>query len=109
MGNCLDLLPSSPNWQIRHAKTDLRAPACGKVHPAPPGQTSPPIPAQMSAEDGLSYHRTVKIVVTKNQLEELLKNAKELEDEEISVQFVESFWEKEGSQRWRPSLDTIPE
>ncbi|KAJ6380642.1 hypothetical protein OIU77_029524 [Salix suchowensis] len=51
--------------------------------------------------------RKVKIVVTRQQLELLLRNSKQLKLRGIAVQFSESF--KEGKRKWRPSLVTIPE
>ncbi|KAF9679416.1 hypothetical protein SADUNF_Sadunf06G0012900 [Salix dunnii] len=51
--------------------------------------------------------RKVKIVVTRQQLELLLRNSKQLKLRGIAVQFSESF--KEGKRKWQPSLVTIPE
>lgn len=51
--------------------------------------------------------RKVKIVVTRQQLELLLRNSKQFRSKGIAVRFSESF--KEGERKWRPSLVTIPE
>ncbi|GAB4830731.1 hypothetical protein Ancab_004764 [Ancistrocladus abbreviatus] len=57
--------------------------------------SSPPFPQKMGSGHDILTCRSVKIVVTKKQLKELLKNVKELESKGIAVRFAESFWEKE--------------
>ncbi|CAK7323310.1 unnamed protein product [Dovyalis caffra] len=51
--------------------------------------------------------RKVKIVVTRQQLELLLRSSKQLKSKGITVRISESF--KEGDRKWQPTLVTIPE
>ncbi|GAB2283220.1 hypothetical protein Dimus_017745 [Dionaea muscipula] len=114
--------------QIRDLKPDSGvAPRRTKVHPTPPlpmllsegdgdqikssclqmlepdiqAVCEPPVPQKMGC-DGVAVHKRVKIVATRRQLEELLKDAKE----------IESFWDIQAKYprwRWRPCLATILE
>jgi len=134
MGNCIYVLLGQKG-QIRTYKKQESGEQkyYGKVHPIPAllpfppegktlsgehlnhganpvQQLSPTSPPKMLIAD-LPKRRTVKVIVTKKQLEELLKNMKELEATGTTAHFAGSFWEKDRgpSCRWQPSLATVPE
>lgn len=69
-----------------------------------------PIHQRMDGSECYFRGQSVKIVLTKQQLELLLRNgAKQCQSNGIVLRFMEDLWEREGCSRWRPSLHTIPE
>ncbi|CAI0460548.1 unnamed protein product [Linum tenue] len=64
--------------------------------------------ARLLTKDAKLEQGKVKIVLTRQQLELLLKNAKELKNKGIRIRVSQSHKEC-NSRKWQPSLATIPE
>lgn len=75
--------------------------------------TEPRSPPPLGPEEGLDGNgHFVKIVVSKEQLESMLRNGEDVAYiREIAVRFLSEKPPRaeEGCSRWRPSLATIPE
>ncbi|XP_024932786.3 uncharacterized protein LOC112492764 [Ziziphus jujuba] len=73
-------------------------------------QPSKPLVSPKRANKESCKRQKVKIVLTRDQLELLLRGAKKLHPPgDIAVQMLKSFGFEEASPIWRPSLATIPE
>ncbi|GMI82409.1 hypothetical protein HRI_001910200 [Hibiscus trionum] len=112
MGNCIS--PSRPNKvepvNGGEAETEFRAstlvkelhcfppPAHGEAGRVPPNHH--PISLKIIKKEGCQGRSSVKIVVSRQQLEFLLRNVK-------MFQSVKTF--EPGNRKWRPSLSAIPE
>ncbi|KAJ7946434.1 hypothetical protein O6P43_031369 [Quillaja saponaria] len=78
-----------------------------KVHYVVPRVTQPAITLVHNNKN--LNTRKVKVVITKEQLELLLHNAKNFQAKDSAVQFSGRFRLIEGCQKWKPTLATIPE
>ncbi|KAF5728836.1 hypothetical protein HS088_TW21G00990 [Tripterygium wilfordii] len=76
-----------------------------------PGQVVPPqlvhLCRPLVSSKLANKRQCVKIVLTMQQLELLLRNAKELKGKRVYLQFAGS--SREGNQKWKPSLAFITE
>ncbi|KAB1221694.1 hypothetical protein CJ030_MR2G006274 [Morella rubra] len=68
----------------------------------------PPIPSR-TANQETGKQKKVKIVVTKGQLELLLRSTDKFKSKDIAIHCLGSFQVGEGRRKWRPSLTMIPE
>lgn len=77
------------------------------------GRGAPPLPVRVDdailKPADLCKLRKATIVVSKEQLELLLRNSKKFGSKGIAVQFSDTFQFDEPCPRWRPALPTIPE
>ena len=82
----------------------------GEVYYLVPLLTQPNCPwmSLKTANHKTGKRRTIKIVVTKEQFQLLLRSTEKFLSEEISVRSLGGF-RVEGCQKWQPSLATIPE
>nr|CAN63130.1 hypothetical protein VITISV_001457 [Vitis vinifera] len=78
----------------------------GEVYYLVPDMLQPCRPLKMGGNDSCRS-RSIKIVVTKQQLEFLLRSRKKFQPK--VVRHVGKCWGKDGAQKWQPSLATIPE
>lgn len=83
----------------------------GEVYHLVPHLTQPskPLVSAKRVMHESCKRQKVKIVVTREQLELLLRSAKKFQSRDIVLGFPESFGFEQRSPRWRPPLATIPE
>lgn len=96
---------------VHHAQPFMPLPPKAKVEPGEvyylvPDMVQPSSPTKMDGNDGCRP-RSIKIVVTKQQLEFLLRSPKRFQPK--VVRYVGKCWGKDRAQKWRPSLAAIPE
>ena len=83
----------------------------GEVYYLVPLLAQPHYPqiSSKTADHETCKRRKIKIVVTKKQLDLLLRSTKKFQSEYISVQSLGGFRVGEGYRKWQPSLAIIPE
>ncbi|KAJ4848917.1 hypothetical protein Tsubulata_025483 [Turnera subulata] len=81
----------------------------GEVYCLMPPAAKPRSPANSAklSEKGTCAPQKVKIVLTRRQLELLLKNSTQFKSKGIAIRCSRSF--NDGVRKWKPSLVTIPE
>lgn len=115
MGNCLKVHVPSPQRKVRVVVSDggqkefkaskPKSSECCSLISDFVHSCSAPV-SQKIVGNGWSRGRKVKIVVTRKQLELMIRNAEKFQSLKISFQCISG---KEGCQKWRPSLAMIPE
>ena len=108
MGNCIDTLLLSPslNNQENDISNDQKLIRCDEKE-MQYYVIQQVIHQQNEKNDDCKNSQRIKIVLSKQQLEVLVNNVKELQFGRIPID--QSLRVTESCKRWKPSLDTIPE
>lgn len=106
---------SDPYKLVQASQPELSLPANvlldpGEIDYLVPETVEPQTPLYIKAsQEDSCKGQSVKIVLSKKQLQMLLQNRKRIRLEDFLVQFSDAFPETEECQKWHPSLPAIPE